>query len=41
YAGTEELAASIEEYIGYYNHDRIKMKLGGMSPVEYRTHMFP
>ncbi|MBU9823482.1 MULTISPECIES: IS3 family transposase, partial [Rahnella] len=29
------------EYIGYYNRDRIKMKLGGMSPVGYRTHMFP
>ncbi|WP_420803789.1 IS3 family transposase, partial [Rahnella perminowiae] len=23
------------------NRDRIKMKLGGMSPVGYRTHMFP
>ncbi|WP_407691489.1 IS3 family transposase [Robbsia andropogonis] len=21
----------------YYNNDRIKLKLGGMSPVEYRT----
>ncbi|RZA10683.1 MAG: hypothetical protein EOP02_33905, partial [Proteobacteria bacterium] len=21
----------------YYNHDRIKMKLDGLSPVEYRT----
>ncbi|MCY6412519.1 IS3 family transposase, partial [Acinetobacter sp. VNH17] len=25
------------EYIHYYNHERIKMKLGGLSPVEYRT----
>ncbi len=41
YAGTKELAASIKEYIGYYNRDRIKMKLDGMSPVAYRTHMFP
>ncbi|MEB2519818.1 IS3 family transposase, partial [Pseudomonas sp. YuFO20] len=23
--------------IHYYNHDRIKAKLGGLSPVEYRT----
>ncbi|MBW0763399.1 IS3 family transposase, partial [Mammaliicoccus lentus] len=23
-------------YIKYYNHDRIKTKLNGMSPVEYR-----
>ncbi|WP_421527574.1 IS3 family transposase, partial [Pseudomonas brenneri] len=21
-----------------YNHDRIKLKLNGMSPVKYRTH---
>ncbi|WP_459748205.1 IS3 family transposase [Pseudomonas sp. 3A(2025)] len=21
----------------YYNHDRIKVKLGGLSPVEFRT----
>ncbi|MCM3791496.1 IS3 family transposase, partial [Domibacillus indicus] len=25
-------------YINYYNHKRIKTKLKGMSPVEYRTH---
>lgn len=28
----------LEEYINYYNHKRIKTKLKGMSPVEYRTH---
>ncbi|NQX61664.1 IS3 family transposase, partial [Paenibacillus qinlingensis] len=22
----------------YYNHERIKKKLKGMSPVQYRTH---
>ncbi|OOR52801.1 hypothetical protein BGP34_28795 [Bacillus mycoides] len=22
----------------YYNHDRFKTKLKGMSPVQYRTH---
>lgn len=27
-----------EEYIYYYNHKRIKEKLKGMSPVQYRTH---
>lgn len=26
----------IDEYIRHYNHDRIKLKLGGKSPVEYR-----
>ncbi|MFD0957631.1 IS3 family transposase [Virgibacillus alimentarius] len=27
---------SIDKYIYYYNHKRIKAKLTGMSPVEYR-----
>jgi putative transposase len=33
----DELQAGIKEYIHYYNHDRIKLKLGGMSPVNFRT----
>lgn len=33
----QSLKAGIEEYIHYYNHDRIKMKLKGLSPVQYRT----
>ncbi len=28
----------LEEYIHYYNHERISLKLKGMSPVQYRTH---
>lgn len=28
----------LNEYIEYYNHKRIKAKLKGMSPVQYRTH---
>ncbi|MCP1107250.1 integrase core domain-containing protein, partial [Serratia nevei] len=24
-------------YIDYYNHDRLREKLKGLSPVEYRT----
>ena len=31
------LWAGIEEYIRYYNHDRIRLKLNGLSPVAYRT----
>ncbi|WP_442872737.1 IS3 family transposase [Chitinophaga sp. 212800010-3] len=31
------LKQQIEEYIGYYNNDRIKLKLNGLSPVNYRT----
>lgn len=28
----------LERYIHYYNHKRIKTKLKGMSPIQYRTH---
>ncbi|MCK1999724.1 integrase core domain-containing protein, partial [Psychrobacillus psychrodurans] len=34
----EVLQKKIEKYIDYYNNDRIKQKLAGMSPVKYRTH---
>lgn len=33
----EQLKKAIQEYIHYYNHDRIKLKLKGLSPVQYRT----
>ncbi|MBU4610935.1 IS3 family transposase, partial [Achromobacter sp. GG226] len=26
-----------DRYIHYYNHERIKLKLKGLSPVQYRT----
>ena len=29
--------SGLKEYIHYYNHDRIKQKLKGLSPVNYRT----
>lgn len=32
----DELRNGIDEYIHYYNHQRIKMKLNGLSPVQYR-----
>lgn len=32
----EQLNADLKRYIDYYNRHRIKLKLGGMSPVEYR-----
>ena len=28
----------LKKYIEYYNNDRIKLRLKGMSPVQYRTH---
>ncbi len=34
----EELKRDIESYIHDYNHKRIKQKLAGMSPVQYRLH---
>lgn len=33
----EELKKDINNYINYYNNDRIKQKLNGLSPVQYRT----
>ncbi len=33
----DELRKVIDDYIHYYNHDRIKSKLKGLSPVQYRT----
>lgn len=34
----EEFKGELENYIDYYNNKRIKGKLKGMSPVQYRTH---
>lgn len=33
----EQLEKAIDKYIYYYNHERIKLKLKGLSPVQYRT----
>ena len=32
----DELQIGLRRYIRYYNHERIRLKLGGLSPVEYR-----
>lgn len=37
YSCVVELRKAVDRYIHYYNHDRIKMKLKALSPVEYRT----
>ncbi len=39
YYSYEDLKAAIEEYIKYYNEQRIKEKLRWMSPVEYRLNI--
>ncbi len=36
YKDIDELIVAINEYIDYYNNDRIKEKLKGLSPVKYR-----
>ena len=36
YKNTDELIQAIHQYIQYYNNDRIKVKLKGLSPVQYR-----
>lgn len=33
----EELKKAMEEYIEYYNTQRITVKLKGLTPVEYRN----
>lgn len=39
FTDVDSLKDGIENYIHYYNHNRIKMKLEGLSPVQYRTQL--
>lgn len=36
----DSLIKELKNYINYYNHERIKVKLKGLSPVQYRTQAF-
>lgn len=36
FSSLDDLEAGLRAYIRYYNHDRIRCRLRGMSPVEYR-----
>ena len=36
FSSVEELEAGLRGYIRYYNQDRIRLKLDGLSPIEYR-----
>lgn len=38
YQSIQELKTDIQEYIDYYNKDRIRINLNGMSPIKYRAH---
>lgn len=35
--GIEQFSEALKEYIRYYNNDRIKLRLNGRSPVQYRA----
>ncbi|XBA59537.1 IS3 family transposase [Herbaspirillum huttiense] len=37
FSSIDQLQTEIRKYIHYYNHHRIKTKLKGLSPVQYRT----
>ncbi|MBN6722352.1 IS3 family transposase, partial [Pseudomonas capsici] len=37
FESVDELKAGLDEYIHYYNHERIKLRLNGLSPVDYRA----
>jgi putative transposase len=37
FTSVEHLTAELEDYLDYYNNRRIKAKLKGLSPVQYRT----
>jgi len=37
FESVQSFKEELKEYIHYYNHDRIKQKLKGLSPVQYRT----
>jgi transposase InsO family protein len=34
--GPNTLEASVHDYVHHYNHERIKLRLQGLSPVVYR-----
>ena len=40
FSSLEDLEQAIVDYIDYYNNKRIKVKLKGLSPVQYRTKSF-
>ena len=40
FKNTNDFIQKLNDYIYYYNNDRISLKLKGMSPVQFRTHSF-
>ena len=37
YKNIDELSKAIDEYIYYYNNNRINSRLKGLTPIEYRN----
>ena len=37
FTDADDFIIELKEYIWYYNHERIKTKLKGLSPVQYRN----
>ena len=40
YSSINQLKQEIIDYIEYYNNERIKLNLKGMSPIQYRAHYY-
>jgi len=40
YTSIDQLKKEIDQYIEYYNNDRIKSNLNKMSPIKYRAHYY-
>lgn len=40
FKSTNDFIQKLNDYIYYYNNDRISLKLKEMSPVQFRTHSF-
>ena len=38
--GIDELKKVINDYVRYYNEERIQLKLKGLSPIQYRKQSF-
>ena len=38
FESVDDFIPALDNYIDYYNNERISLKLKGMSPVQYRTH---
>lgn len=37
FTNIDQLWVALDEYLYYYNHQQIKQKLNGLTPIEYRT----